>query len=101
MRNDPIELYGAYRYATRDALDRALADARDELEEDELATIDGGWLRAFVRAGTTLSVIATLPLEADRFVAAAVLAALARRAIDGVVEARRAGRAIDFFPCGG
>jgi len=100
MRHDPIELYGAYRYASREALDRALAAAREELEDDELATVEASWLRAFVRRGTTLSVVATLPVDADRFVAAAVLDALARGAIEGVVEARRAGRAIDLFPCG-
>jgi hypothetical protein len=42
--------------------------------------------------------MATLPIEADRFLAAAVFDTLASRAIDGVVEASRGGHRLDWFP---
>ena len=52
----------------------------------------------FVRCnGTTVHVDARLPTSSDRYVAAAVLGALARRAIEGCVDVMRGGHVLDAF----
>jgi len=98
MAIESIEVRGSYRYASRGELDRAIASARERIDDDELASLEPDWLRAFVRRGTTLRVEATMPLTADRFLASAVLDALARDAIEGVVEVLAGGRCLDWFP---
>jgi hypothetical protein len=100
MRDDHIEYRGTYRYATPDALERALASAREHLDDDELHELGQAWARFFVRSGTTLRIEATLPISADRFGTAAVLEALASTAVEGVVEARRGAHRLDLFPSG-
>lgn len=86
---------GAYHYDNRDSLDRALAAARDYVEDDELTDAERTFLAGFRRQGVTLDIDATLPLLADRYVITAVLGALAWHATDGVVEAYRGERLID------
>lgn len=100
MRHDHIAYRGQYRYATPDALDHALASAREQLDDDDHADLDAAWAQFFVRRGTTLTIDAMLPLAADRHGAAAVLEVLARTAIEGFVEARRGPDRLDVFPSG-
>ncbi|HUJ58149.1 MAG TPA: hypothetical protein VLX92_06645 [Kofleriaceae bacterium] len=95
--HEPIELRGTYRYASPAALEHALASARAQIDDDDHAELEPDWLRAVIRHGTTLRVDARLPAASDRFLAAAVLDALAAAAIEGVVEARRGGAALDWF----
>jgi hypothetical protein len=97
MQQDLVEFRGNYRYASHAALERALEAVRAHLDDDEL---DVDWSRLFVRHGMTLRVNAALPLAADRFLAATVVDALACNAIEGVVEARRGGVVVDWFPPG-
>lgn len=92
-----IEFDGVFRYATRDMVDLALSAARAHLDEEPVE-VGVDWMRAFSQQGTSLRVRATLPVEGDRFVAAAVMELLACHAIEGVVEARRGGRPLDLFP---
>ncbi len=87
-----------YRYLDLGNLEDALAAARALIDDDELADLEPDWLRSFVRSGNTLRVTALLPLEADRYLAAAVLEVLATPAIEGVVEASRDGKRLDWFP---
>ncbi len=98
MKHRTIELRGTYRYANRGELDRALAEARRCIDDDEQADLEPDWTRTFVRHGATLSVDTVLPIAADRFLASAVLEALASAALEGIVEARCDGRCIDWFP---
>jgi hypothetical protein len=101
MGHDHIEYCGMYRYATPDALERALARARERLaDDDDLVELSRDWARFFVRSGTTLRIAAKLPAAADRFGAAAVLETLAHTAIEGIVEARRGSARFDVFPSG-
>jgi hypothetical protein len=96
MLHESIRFLGTYRYTSRDVLDRALADAREHVEEEELHE----WMRFLVASGATLRIDAALPHDGDRFAAVAVLEVLARDAIDGVVEARRGTLRLDTFPSG-
>ena len=97
MRFQSIEFDGVYRYATRDMVELALSAAREQLAEEPVATgID--WMHAFSQQGTSLRIRATLPVDGDRFVAAEVMGLLASHAVEGVVEAKRGGRALDIFP---
>jgi hypothetical protein len=98
MQHESIEFHGVYRYATREMVEEALAAARARLADDELADLDVDWLGGFTRSGASLRVRATLPGDADRYLAAELLRLLASHAIDGVVEVRRGGRALDLFP---
>jgi hypothetical protein len=98
MHHGAIEFRGMYRYPDLDNLELALSEARELIDDEELADLEPDWLRSFVRAGTTLRVTAMLPVEADRYLAAAVLEVLARPAIEGVVEASRDGKRLDWFP---
>jgi hypothetical protein len=93
-----IEVSGSYRYPSRGQLELAIAAAREQIEDDDHATIETDWLSTFVRRGNTLRIEATVPMAADRFLASAVLDALARHAIEGVVEVRCDGKCLDWFP---
>jgi len=100
MDHDPIAFRGTYCYATVAELERALGAARACIADDDHAELDPDWPRQFARAGTRLRVDVVLPVGADRFLAAAVLEALATPAVEGVVEASRGGRCVDWFPAG-
>jgi hypothetical protein len=86
---------GCYHYESSDSLDRALEAARDYLDDDDLSEIETRLFPGFRRRGTTLFVDATMPMLADRYVASAVLGALAWHARDGIVEAFRGDSMID------
>jgi hypothetical protein len=86
---------GCYHYESSDSLDRALEAARDYLDDDDLMEVEHQLLAGFRRRGATLFVDATMPMLADRYVACAVLGALAWHARDGVVEAYRGESVID------
>lgn len=101
MLNQAIEFRGTYRYTSTAELERALVAARDRIADDELADLEPDWTRAFQRLGATLRVDVQLPHSADRYLAAAVLETLASTAIEGVVEARRGGLCLDWFPSHG
>ena len=100
MHHEPIAFRGTYCYATVAELERALGAARACIAEDDHAELDPDWARTFARVGTKLRVDVVLPASADRFVAAAVLEALATPAVEGVVEASRGGCCVDWFPAG-
>lgn len=89
-----IQLRGTFRYATRGQLELALAKAHTVIDGDEIAP---AWMRDVERAGATLRVDVSVPLAADQYVTAAILQIFATFAIDGVVEAMRDGRCIDWF----
>ena len=96
-----IHFRGTYRYASRDALERALAAARTQLDEEEVPEPSLTSLRSFASQGTKLRVDVVLPAAIEvRFAAAAVFEALAERAIEGAVEAVHAGVPVDLFPSG-
>jgi hypothetical protein len=99
MRHGTIEFRGTYLYVDPAALELALAAARERITADD--DLDIQWLRGFIRHGARLYVRAELPATVDRDAAAGILEALARSAVEGVVEALHAGRAVDFFPCRG
>jgi hypothetical protein len=86
---------GCYHYETTESLDRALAEAREYLDDDELVEVEQRLFAGFRRRGATLFVDATIPMIADRYFASAVLGALAWHARDGVVEAFRGEHMID------
>jgi hypothetical protein len=98
MRHDTIEFRGTYLYVNPSALEVALAAARERLADED--DVDTQWMRCFIRHGARLYVRADLPTDADRYVVASVVEALARDAVEGVVAAFREGRTLDFFPCG-
>ena len=100
MHHDSIHFQGSYRYASPAILASALASARRWLDEEELYDLDGDWLACFTASGSILRIDTQLPIEADRFAAVAVMEALARDALEGIVEARRGELRLDAFPCG-
>ena len=97
MRDD-IYVRGVYRYSSRVELERALADARALLDDDDEGELDRNWLDRFVRKGVSLRVDAVVPSLADRYLTAEILRSLSNRAIDGVVETSHAGHCLDWFP---
>ncbi len=100
--NTVIRYAGTYRFEDRAILDRALAAARAQLDDDdELAALEGGWLRCFIMRGTTLMVNIALPaLPEHRFAAAEVFATLSRDAIEGSVKATIDDVRVDEFTSG-
>lgn len=100
MQQETILYHGSYRYADRPSLERALAQARAELDDEDFDR-DRGWLRCFITHGTQLTVNLTTPAIAEqRFAAANVLLILAHGAVEGAVEARQRERTIDLFGAG-
>lgn len=99
----PVVRYaGTYRFADRAILERALGEARSHIaEEDDLATLEGGWLRCFVMSDTTLTINLAVPaLPEHRFAAAEIFTMLSHQAIDGLVRATIDDRAVDEFAPG-
>lgn len=92
---------GCYHYESSDSLDRALTEAREYLDDDELTDIEQRLFAGFQRRGVTLFIDATLPMGGDRYFASAVLGALAWHARDGVVEAFRGEQMIDLIMSAG
>lgn len=92
---------GCYYYDSSESLERALAAAREYLDDDELTDLDGDLFARFKRRGCTLLVDATLPADADRYFAVAVLGTLAWHALDGVVDAYRGDEVIDHIVSAG
>ncbi|MBA3820623.1 MAG: hypothetical protein H0X17_17155 [Deltaproteobacteria bacterium] len=100
MQHDVIHFHGSYRYADRAALERALIQARAEIDDDEVER-ERCWMRCFVSQGTTLTVNLSVPVAADhRFLAANVFLILAHGAVDGAVEARHRDRQLDLYASG-
>lgn len=89
---DVIRYRGAYRFADRAALDRAVAAA--------LAG-HGEWQDRFDPVGSALRVDLALPARRSdqQRAAVRVMQALATRALEGIVVARHRERAIDVFAC--
>lgn len=92
-----LEYRGSFRYVDRQAVERAFVEASEHLDDDTLADVDREWMRFVQRRGTTIHVDAVLPASADRHIAAAVLGALARSAIEGCVDVKRGGDVLDAF----
>lgn len=97
MQHALLEYRGSFRYADQDALDRALGEVRDHLSDEEAGEPDQQWMKYLWRRGMTLHVEALLPATADRQIAAAVVGALARGAVEGCVHMRRGNHLIDEF----
>jgi hypothetical protein len=98
---DDIHFQGSFRYGSREQLERAIAEARRALDEEDLTDSTATSLRSFASRGTELVVDVTVPGAPDvRFAAAAVFQVLAGQAVGGVVEARRGATALDVFPSG-
>jgi len=92
-----VELHGSYRYATPEALERAVMTAMLHLDDDDDHRLAGDWLRALSRRGTRLEVRATLTAESDPFLASSILAVLSDHAVEGSVDVRRGETVLDSF----
>ncbi|HET9992252.1 MAG TPA: hypothetical protein VFQ65_27160 [Kofleriaceae bacterium] len=92
-----VELHGSYRYATPEALERAVMSAMLQLDDEDDHRLAGDWLRALSRRGTRLEVRATLTTESDPFLASSILAVLSDHAIEGSVDVRRGDAILDSF----
>lgn len=92
-----LEYRGSFRYLDQRALELAIGEAAEHLEDDGISELDREWMRFVSRRGTTVHVDATLPTSADRYIAAAVLGALARSAIEGCVDVKRGDHVLDAF----
>jgi hypothetical protein len=98
---DGIRFHGSYRYNSRENLERAIADARRALDEEDLTDSAIHSLRSIASRGTELVVDMTLPGAPEvRFAAAAMFQTLAGQAVGGIVEARRGMTSVDVFPSG-
>ena len=98
---DGIRFHGSYHYDSREDLERAVAEARRALDEEDLTDPARSSLRSFASRGNHLVVDVTVPGGADvRFAAAATFQALAGGAAAGLVEARRGATVVDVFPSG-
>src|SRR5688572_447292 len=97
MQNAFLEFRGTFDYASLAAVDHAMREAREHLDDDDVSDLDREWMRYISQRGMTVHVSAVLPDYADRFVAAAILGALARRAVAGRVDVTRGNRWIDTF----
>jgi len=95
MTDVRIEFRGSFRYADHNALDRALCEARDMLDDDELTDLERRWMSFLSRRGMTVHVDAALPETTDRYIAAAVVGALARTAVAGQVQITRGAQVLD------
>ena len=95
-----LRYYGSYRYASREALEQAVAAAWNSFYEEDVHPSLASMGR-LVKQGDRLHVDLTLSTAADsRFAAAGMLQVLAKSAIDGAVEARHGSDHVDFF-CSG
>jgi hypothetical protein len=97
MLHSFLEFRGSFRYRSHDALDQALCEARDHLDDDQLCDVDREWMRYLSRTGLTVHVEAILPDSADPYVAAAVLGSLSRPAVEGRVHVTRGMQVLDTF----
>ena len=79
------------------AVERAIRDAGDQLEDDALSELDREWMRHVRRRGTTVHVEAVMPPSSDRYVVAAVIGALAAGAIEGCVDVMLGNPILDAF----
>jgi len=96
-----IRFHGSYRYPSRHALERAVASARAQLDEDDDGDRAAAALRTLVAYGSVLDIDVVLPAAADtRFAAADMFLTLARDAIAGAVEAHDGECGIDVFAPG-
>lgn len=97
-----IRFHGTYRYDSHESLERALALARAQLDDEDAGESALAPLRCFVRHGTSLRIDIVLPAVAEvRFAASDMFQTLAREAIEGAVEASHGAHHVDFFPSGG
>ena len=87
-----LEYRGSFRYVDVNALDAAIVEATEQLDIDDFE-----WMRFVSRRGTTIRVEASVPASIDRYVAAAVLGALARNAVEGCVDCKRGDALVDAF----
>ncbi len=95
-----VELRGSYRYATPEALERAVMSAMLQLEDGDDHSLAGDWLRALSRRGTRLEVRAMLTTESDPFLASSILSVLSDHAVEGSVDVRRGDSIVDSFTSG-
>jgi hypothetical protein len=104
MQRELLHFRGAFSYDSQDALERALADARAQLDEEDHPALASfrAMISSGIRSGTKLIVDLVMPAVVEvRFAAAAIVQALAVPAIAGGVEAFVGTRVVDFFPSGG
>src|SRR5258706_6529362 len=92
-----LHFRGAFSYENTDSLERALADARAYLDDEDHPALAS--FRNVIRSGTKLIVDLVMPAVAEvRFAAATIVQALATPAIAGGVETFVGTRVVDFFP---
>ena len=96
-----FEYRGSFRYVDQRAIDLAIHEAHEHLEDDGISDLDREWIRRLWQRGTTIHVDVVMPPTADSYVAAGVLGALASRAIEGCVDVTRGGDIVDAFAPGG
>jgi hypothetical protein len=98
---DFIRFQGSYRYASPAILQRAVLAARTELDDEDIDPAFGS-LRWFVQDGpSTIHVDVLVPaISSAGFAVSHAFQALARDAVEGVVEARRGDRRVDLFASG-
>ena len=89
-----LEYRGSFRYIDVNTLDAAIVEATEHLDVDDFE-----WMRFVTRRGTTIRVEAVVPASVDRQGAAAVLGALAQRAVEGCVDCTRGDTLVDAFAC--
>ncbi len=100
MPPELIRFHGTYRYDSLETLERAMALAREQLDDDDVS--EPALDRCVVKQGMSLRVDVVLPAIAEiRFAASDMFQTLARDAIEGSVEATHGARHVDFFPSGG
>jgi hypothetical protein len=99
---DFVRFQGSYRYASPAALERAILAARAELDDDEINDPCFGSLRWFVKdSPSSVRVDVLVPAVSEAgFAVSHAFQALARDAVEGVVEARRGARRVDLFASG-
>lgn len=94
-----IRYAGTFRFAARDVLELALIRVRAKIDdEQDLAALEGGWLRCFVMHDRTVTVNLALPaIPRQRDAAAEIFAELSKDALEGNVTATIGDVAVEHF----
>jgi hypothetical protein len=100
MQSTPIIRYaGTFRFAARESLEHALVRVRARIdEEQDLAALEGGWMRCFVMHDRTVTINLALPaMPRQRDAAAEIFAELSHDALEGNVTATIGDVAVEHY----
>jgi len=100
MQSTPTIRYtGTFRFAARDVLELALVRVRAKIDhEQDLAALEGGWLRCFVMHDRTVTVNLALPVIPRQCDAAVeIFAELSKEALEGNVIATIGDVAVEHY----